>query len=132
MIADLELRALVEGYAAAADARDGTWFGSLFLLDAWLETRPKGGRYDTAMVISSIPERLRVYRHTDHRIGASTFDVDGATATGTTECEAHHVRDGVDTVMTITYHDTFGRDGDGRWRFASRIVDIEKVEEVVL
>ena len=132
MIADLELRALVEGYAAAADARDGTWFGSLFLLDAWLETRPKGSRYDTAMAISEIPELLWAYSRTDHRIGASTFDVDGATATGTTACEAHHIRDGVDKVMTITYHDTFGRDADGRWRFASRIVDIEHVEEVVL
>jgi len=129
---DLELRELVEGYAAAADARDGTWFGTLFLLDAWLETRPAGGRYETASVIASIPERLRRYSSTDHRVGGSTFDVDGATATGTTSCEAHHVRDGVDKVMTITYHDTFGRDPYGRWRFASRIVDIEHVEEVEL
>ena len=132
MIPDLELRALVEAYAEAADARDGTWFGTLFLLDAWLETRPGGGRYDTAIVISSIPEKLRRYTSTDHRVGASTFDVDGDTATGTTACEAHHVLGTVDEVMTITYHDTFGRDPDGRWRCASRIVDIEHVEEVEL
>jgi hypothetical protein len=129
---DLELRALVESYAATADARDGAAFGSLFLLDAWLETRPSGRRYDRAAVIASIPEKLRAYSSTDHRIRGSTFDVDGAVASGTTHCEAHHVRDGVDRVMTITYHDTFGRDASGRWRFASRIVDIQRTEEVVL
>ena len=124
------LRSLVEGYAAAADARDGKAFGDLFLLDAWLETRPTGRRYEGRADIAGIPEKLRVYATTDHRVGASTFAVDGDQAEGTTPCEAHHVRDGVDKVMTITYHDTFGLDAEGRWGFASRIVDIEHVEDV--
>jgi hypothetical protein len=126
-----ELRALVEGYAAAADARDGAAFGALFLEGAWLETRPAGRRYDGATAIAEIPSKLGVYETTDHRVGASTFgDDDGLGASGTTACEAHHVRDGVDKVMTITYHDTFGRDAEGRWRFATRVVDIERIEEV--
>lgn len=125
-----ELRSLVEGYAAAADARDAEAFGDLFLLDAWLEVRPAGRRHEGRAAIAGIPERLRAYASTDHRVGPSTFDLAGDHATGTTACEAHHVRDGVDTVMTITYHDTFGRDEEGRWGFASRIVDIEHTEEV--
>jgi hypothetical protein len=125
-----ELRSLVEGYAAAADARDGAAFGDLFLEGAWLEVRPAGRRHDGRAAIAGIPDRLRVYATTDHRVGPSTFAIDGAHATGTTACEAHHVRDGIDTVMTITYHDTFGRDAEGRWGFASRIVDIERTEEV--
>lgn len=125
-----ELRSLVEGYAAAADARDGEGFGRLFLADAWLETRPAGRRYDGAGEIAGIPQKLQVYESTDHRVGASSFTIDGDHADGTTACEAHHVRDGVDRVMTITYHDTFGRDAAGRWRFASRVVDVERTEEV--
>jgi hypothetical protein len=125
-----ELRALVEGYASAADARDGDAFGALFLPGAWLETRPAGQRYDGAAAIAGIPEKLGVYASTDHRVGGSRFDVADDRASGTTACEAHHVRDGVDKVMTITYHDTFGRDAEARWRFASRIVDIERIEEV--
>ena len=42
------------------------------------------------------------------------------------------MREGVEKVMTITYHDTFGRDPEGRWGFASRVVDIERIEEVAV
>lgn len=124
------LRALVRRYAAAVDARDGEAFGALFVDDAWLETRPAGRRHDGAEAIADIPAKLAAYSSTDHRVGPSSFVLDGDRATGTTACEAHHVRDGVDTVMTITYQDTFARDAAGRWRFATRLVDIEHIEEV--
>lgn len=127
-----ELRALVEGYAAAADARDGEAFGRLFLADAWLETRPAGRRHEGRAAVAEIPGKLGAYESTDHRVGASAFTVDGDHADGTTACEAHHVRAGIDKVMTITYHDTFGRDAEGRWGFASRIVEIEHIEEVAV
>jgi len=127
---EAELQALVEAYAAAADAREGGLFASLFLDDAVLTTVPGGGRYEGRAAIAAIPGKLAVYTSTDHRVGASRFALDGASATGTTACEAHHVRDGVDKVMTITYHDRFRRDADGPWRFARREVHVEQVVEV--
>jgi hypothetical protein len=128
-VIDDELRALVLGYAAAADAGDTDGFRSLFLPDATLDTVPPGDapahHYDGAEELSSIPSRLQsLYESTAHLVSDTAFVVDDAagTATGTAACEAHHVAGGVDKVMTIRYQDRFGRDAGGAWRFAARRV----------
>ena len=130
-----ELRALVEAYATAADGGDTDTFAGLFLPDATLTTWPAdgsvGSHYGSVDAIAAIPGRLRAYDSTDHLVGEQRVSValDGASASGLTRCQAHHVRDRVDRVLTITYEDTFGRDDAGRWRFASRDVRVESVEE---
>jgi uncharacterized protein (TIGR02246 family) len=123
------IRALVAGYAAAADAGDGPVLGALFAEDAVLTTST-GGRLEGREAIATIPSRLARYDSTDHRVGPSEVVLDGDTAAGTTACEAHHLLAGVDAVMTITYHDTFVRGPDRAWRFATRVVDIERTDEI--
>ncbi len=131
-----ELRALVEAYAAAADAGDGPAFGALFLPDARLTTWPPDGAPGTprygAEHIGAIPAALRArYEQTDHRLGAHRVVVAevGNLAVGSLECEAHHVAAGVNRVLTIRYDDTYQHDEDGRWRFCTRDVRVLQVEE---
>lgn len=125
-----ELRALVEAYARHADDGDGEAFAALFLPHARLRTWPadgsEGQRHEGADAIGRIPGRLRErYESTAHMVGTSSWQAgpDGS-ATGTTECIAHHYRDGTDRLLTIRYEDTFGRDVADRWRFAAREVRV--------
>lgn len=131
------LRALVEAYARHADDGDGAAFAALFLPNARLRTWPvdgsEGRSHEGADAIGRIPGRLKdQYESTAHLVGASRWSVgpDGS-ATGTTECVAHHRQPyGRDRVLTIRYEDTFGRDADGRWRFAAREVHLLRVDDV--
>ena len=131
-----ELRALVEAYAAAADAGDGSAFGELFLPEARLTTWPPDGspgnpRYG-AEHIAAIPGALsHRYDRTDHLLGELHLVVagDGRTALGNLECEAHHVSGDVDRILAIRYEDAYRRGPDGRWRFATRDVRVQSVVE---
>jgi uncharacterized protein (TIGR02246 family) len=132
-----ELRALVEAYAAAADAGDGAAFGALFLPEARLTTWPPDGspgspRYGVEH-IGAIPSVLtRRYERTDHRLGEHHVVVAGdrRTALGNLDCEAHHVTGGVDRILTIRYEDAYRRDDDGHWRFVTRDVRVQTIAEV--
>lgn len=133
---EAELQALVEAYAAAADAGDGSGFGALFLAEARLTTWPPDGSPGNprfgAEHIAAVPAALtHRYERTDHRLGDLHVVIagDGRTALGTLDCEAHHVAGGVDRVLTIRYEDAYRRDGDGRWRFATRDVRVLSVAE---
>lgn len=131
---DDEIRALIAAYAGTADAGDTEAFAALFLPDAVLRTVVDGtvrsdyaGRED----IAAIPGKLAAaYDRTEHRVGRGSVAVEGsgASAIATTACEAHHVLGDVDRVMSIRYEDTFGRDDDRRWRFASREVHVLATE----
>jgi ketosteroid isomerase-like protein len=133
---EAELRALVDAYAAAADAGDGPAFGALFLPGARLTTWPPDGSPGTprygAEHIAAIPAALtHRYDRTDHRLGELHLVVagDGRTALGNLDCEAHHVAGNVDRVLTIRYEDAYRRDESGRWRFLTRDVRVQSVEE---
>jgi uncharacterized protein (TIGR02246 family) len=136
---EAELRALVEAYATAADAGDGSAFGALFLPEARLTTWPPDGSPGTprygAEHIAAIPAALtHRYDRTDHRLGELHIVVagDGRTALGNVECEAHHVRGEVDRVLTIRYEDAYRRGPDGQWRFATRDVRVQSIAELPL
>jgi hypothetical protein len=124
------LRALVEAYAACADRRDTAGFADLFTVDATLTTFDAAGavgsRYEGRSAIAEIPERLRRYDVTLHLVGGHHVEVDGATATGTVACEAHHVRGTDDRVLMIRYVDGYLR--EDRWRFTDREVRVLWVE----
>lgn len=122
----VELRALVEAYAVAADRRDSDAFAALFTEDATLATYDASGsqrsRYTGRSEIASIPDRLRTYDLTVHIVSTVDLHVDGADATGEAYCDAHHVRGTDDRLLVIRYVDRYCR--DDRWRFASREVRV--------
>ena len=134
-----DLEELSHRYAAAVDAWDGMAVAALFTdggrlvvhapppipVTEHLGARSIAGRIDA----------LRRYQWTRHEVGAHTSDIskDGATATGMTECTAHHVGgeagEGMDRVALIRYFDRYELI-DGAWRFAERAVRIDRDEIV--
>ena len=97
--------------------------------------RPTGRRAAPATAPStSAPSRrpsTHRYERTDHRLGDLHLVVagDGRTALGNLDCEAHHVTGDVDRVLTIRYEDAYRRDPEGRWRFVTRDVRVQSIDE---
>jgi hypothetical protein len=110
---------------------------------------PARSTLDGVDVIAEVPGRLSRYVVTLHIVANHMCwadpDSHGEAATGEAYCLAHHVsapssnsdgddegegggdgageaREHDDHVMAIRYVDRYGRDGDGRWRFATREV----------
>ena len=122
-----ELRALVDGYAVAADERDAAAFRALFADDAWLDVN--GHRYEGADAIAGIPAKLARYERTLHLVSTHLVRDDGAgRPTGVAYCEAHHLADGGDRVLHLRYDDAYVRTGAG-WRFASRTLTTVREEQ---
>ena len=140
--------ALSTEYGAAADDRDGERFAGLFTTDGELvvpnypvDLRPVITRsgHDS---LRQVPDRLRIYARTFHQVSNHRYVVDGATATGTVLCTAHHASatggpnagtgddadGGTDTVWFIRYHDTYRLTESG-WRFSRRELHLQWVEE---
>jgi hypothetical protein len=124
------LRALVDAYATAADARDEHGFLDLFLPDATL-TVVQGDaellRCDGREELPTAIAPLARYVVTMHLMANHAVTLEGERARGTVYCLANHVREagnGVENLlMAITYGDTYARGAAG-WRFASREVRI--------
>lgn len=127
----LELRALVDTYATAADARDDDLFVSLFAPGALLRLRQNGellGVFAAPDGLRDATATLDRYRATMYLVANQTCTVDGDAATGTTYCFANHVApvgDGFENLqMVIRYDDAYVRDADGAWRFSLRDLNI--------
>lgn len=127
------LRALVDSYAIAVDARDVERFTALFTDDATLAVHDADDRLRREFAgvgeIAAIPRALERYERTLHLVSTQVVDLVGSDrALGTTLCEAHHLSSGttgsVDRVMAIHYHDTYARRPHG-WRFARREVHVQ-------
>ncbi len=141
VIARLELRDLIDGYARAADRRDRVAFEALFASDATLTVhRPDAEphTYRGATDIGEIVPRLERYARTFHLVANHWCVVHPDRGTGESYCQAHHVRPAqtegdppVDLVLTIRYDDAYVRSG-GSWRFASRGVHILWTSEIPL
>jgi SnoaL-like domain len=141
-----DLRHLSTGYAAAVDALDGEAFAALFTTDgelwvpdASLVAEPTIRRAGSEQ-LRRIPAGLARYHSTNHRIGATTYELRGDTAVGTVIGEAHHLtasagtiagRDGgpgVDTIWYLRYEDEYARESTG-WRIARRALHLQSIEE---
>jgi ketosteroid isomerase-like protein len=125
--------ALVDAYARCADERDVEGFAALFTDDARLTVYEADGTARRPLIgrstIATIPERLRRYERTEHRVRDHQLTAEEPdTASGTAQCEAHHHLGGVDTVMWITYVDRYRHSADG-WRIEDREVRIIRQED---
>ncbi|MBA2283174.1 MAG: nuclear transport factor 2 family protein [Actinomycetota bacterium] len=125
-----EIRALVEGYAVAADTLDAELFRSLWTADAELTIHRGGeqtGHYDGVDDMPRLIDTLRSrYRHTVHVVGSHRVALrdDGRLAVGVTSGVGHHIGpvDGGpawNRQIGLRYIDGF-RLEDGAWRLASR------------
>jgi ketosteroid isomerase-like protein len=135
--ADLdEIQALVDAYVVAADAGDTQGLADLFLPEGRLTTWPPDGSPGTPHYgiesISSVPATLALrYDRSVHRLGELHVVVsdDGRTALGNLDCEAELTTGDVTRCLTIRYEDAYRRNDEGRWRFVTRDVRIQSVEE---
>jgi ketosteroid isomerase-like protein len=131
-----EIRQLAEAYVHAADTGDSHGLTELFLPEGRLTTWPPDGSPGTPHYgiesIGSVPTTLALrYERSVHRLGELHVVVsdDGRTALGNLDCVAELTADGVTRVLTIRYEDAYRRDGEGRWRFVTRDVRIQSVEQ---
>lgn len=117
-----DLRVLVEGYARAADRRDGDGFAAVFTGDGTLVVGEHEIRGHDELV--RVPPRLSRYRVTVHVVANHHVElVDGDLARGEVLGTASHVHDvsGVERVHVIhlRYDDRYRR-VDGVWRIEHR------------
>jgi ketosteroid isomerase-like protein len=133
----LALRALVDRYASAVDARDADAFAALFTPDAALAVYEEDGgeavvEYRGTAALREVMDLLRHFSTTFHLMANHLCAVDGDAASGEVYCMAHHLiasEDGeTDLVMYIRYRDAYERTPAG-WRFARRDVMRQWTEE---
>jgi hypothetical protein len=135
----LAIRELVDAWAHYADRRLPRQQAELFVPDGTVAvyTSDTGTSEDVQQIQGhdALAESFLVlnnYEYTTHFNGQSTITLDGASATGESYCLAHHVwvQDGQRQlmVMAIRYLDTFTKT-DGVWRFASRILIIDRSDQ---
>jgi SnoaL-like domain len=133
----LALRALVDRYASAVDARDADAFAGLFTADGALAVHEREGdpaivRYRGHEELRSVMGLLRHFTATFHLMANHLCTTAGDEATGEVYCMAHHlIEDGdaaTDLVMYIRYRDAYERTPAG-WRFARRDVMRQWTEE---
>jgi ketosteroid isomerase-like protein len=134
------LYALSCAYARAVDQRDSAGFVDVFEPDATLRITAAS---DPARVVrtidghdqlAAVPQRIARYDRTFHLLGQASYDdhPDGDRATGEVHCVAHHLTvrspEAQNSVMYIRYADAYRRGGDGRWRIADRLVQVDWTE----
>lgn len=133
----LALRALVDRYAVAVDARDADAFAGLFTADGVLAVYESDGpppvvEYRGHDALRDVMALLRTFSSTFHLMANHLCETAGAEATGEVYCMAHHLTEGVggatDLVMYIRYRDAYARTPEG-WRFARRDVLRQWTEE---
>lgn len=135
----LELRALVERYAQAVDARDFDTVVHLFTEDGVLLSHLNPGTEHTPLerrgrdqLHHALETGLSRYRSTTHLIGGHAAELDGDVADGMTVCLAHHLYDleggSRMLVMAIRYEDRYAKH-HGLWRFTQRRLRLEWRED---
>ncbi len=137
-IADrLELRTLVDRYAAAVDARDADAFAALFAPGAVLavyetEDGEPVVEYRGHDALRDVMDLLRTFSTTFHLMANHLCETAGGAGTGEVYCMAHHLTEdaggATDLVMYIRYRDAYARTQDG-WRFVRRDVLRQWTEE---
>jgi uncharacterized protein (TIGR02246 family) len=127
----LALRALVDEYALAVDARDPDRFAGLFTPDGVLaviepDDPEPSLTYSGTDELRTVIDLLAPFTSTVHVMANHTATIDAPAARTTTYCLAHHLteaegKDPRDTLMLIRYDDTLRKSPAG-WRFTRRDV----------
>ena len=128
----VELRALVDRYALAADSRDRAGFAGVFTADGVLAIGPGIGLDGPDAIPAPLDYLDAHYTHTMHFVGNHDVVLDGDTATGTVYCLAHHLSargdEMIDSCMGLRYFDRYVRTDDG-WRIAHRSMNVDWQED---
>jgi uncharacterized protein (TIGR02246 family) len=128
----VELRALVDRYAVAADTRDRAGFAGVFTADGVLDIGADGGLVGPDAIPAPLDYLDAHYTRTMHFVGTHDVVLDGDRATGTVYCLAHHLwaRDDETIVscMAMRYFDRYVRTDDG-WRIAHRGMSVDWQED---
>jgi ketosteroid isomerase-like protein len=133
----LAIRELVDAYAYCADRRDVAGQMALFTVDAELVVFADGRNPEPTQrlrgraALAPVFDELNTYRATMHFNGQSTARVDGARASGVTDCLVHELKvDGTARTLMITairYLDSFVK-RDGKWLIRQRQVVVDWTE----
>jgi hypothetical protein len=133
----LAIRELVDAYAYCADRRDVAGQMALFTVDAELVVFADGRNPEPTQrlrgraALAPVFDELSTYRATMHFNGQSTARVDGARASGVTDCLVHELKvDGTSRTLMITairYLDSFVK-RDGKWLIRQRQVVVDWTE----
>lgn len=128
---------LVTAYAVAVDARDWAALADLFVEDAVLLTpdpprslEPVVASRGRDAIVATV-QQVAAFAATEHRVQPGTWQLDGATASGSTTGEAHHHVDAPQPhtwVWYVEYRDACVRTGTG-WRFATRALTLHRIEK---
>ena len=133
----LALRALVDRYASAVDARDADAFAALFTADGVLAVYESEGRepvveYRGHEALRDVMGLLRTFSTTFHVMANHICETAGDEAAGEVYCTAHHLTEtgegATNLVMYIRYRDAYLRTTAG-WRFSRRDVLRQWTEE---
>jgi len=128
----VELRALVDRYAIAADSRDRAGFAAVFTADGVLAVGPGPGLVGPDAIPAPLDYLDEHYTHTMHFVGNHDVTLDGDNATGTVYCLAHHLWTRDDEMfvscMAMRYFDRYVRTADG-WRIARRSMRVDWQED---
>ena len=139
LVDQVAIRAVIEGYAQAADRVDGAGLAALFTDDGVLTIHDTPGSREGARVltghgrIAAAITGLERYTSTSHQIGSHTCAVDGDRAEADSSGQAHHVTADPagdwNKVWHLRYHDVLVRQ-DGAWRIAERTLFVDIVEHL--
>jgi ketosteroid isomerase-like protein len=126
LIAKDAIRELAMLYSRAIDRKDVALLRSLYTADA---TDTHGDSYDGPAegYCQFIAGSLPYMRYSGHHICNHLISVDGDSGEGEIYALAYHVipdsKGGwMEDFMSCRYIDHYRREGDGRWRFAKRVV----------
>ena len=120
------IRELVLLYSRAIDRQDFELLRDLYTADG---TDTHGDSFDGSAdeFCKSLAEVLPSIEYTGHHMCNHLISVEGDEGYGEVYALAYHYRAGDNTedVMAVRYLDRYRREGDGKWRFASRVVTFD-------
>ena len=122
----LAIREVLERYASGVDRRDWRSVGTCFAADCFADYGRSDQWQGREAIVDALDVMHREIGPTMHRLSNHTIDVSGDRATGVTYLDAYLKVEhrGFDLCHVLaTYHDEFGRTGDG-WEISSRRLEV--------
>jgi len=126
LVAKEEIRELALLYSRGVDRKDPELLRTLYTEDA---TDTHGDTFDgtASDYVDFLQGAFPYMRYSGHHICNHLISVDGDEGEGEVYALAYHIiPDGeggwLEDFMCVRYIDRYRRDGDGRWRFAKRVV----------